>query len=59
LLSNKRAGYVAAAVDRVIRDDSLRQSLVDAGTARLADFELERSRKAYRSGIELALEQVG
>ncbi|MEO1063081.1 MAG: glycosyltransferase [Actinomycetota bacterium] len=43
VLTDKSPLHVAVAADRILRDDDLRRSLVEAGTARLADFELERT----------------
>jgi glycosyltransferase involved in cell wall biosynthesis len=45
LLPTKDPVTVAAAVARVVGDDALRSALVEAGTARLADFDLVRSRR--------------
>jgi glycosyltransferase involved in cell wall biosynthesis len=44
LLPAKEPARVAAAVHRVLSDPDLRGELVAAGTARLADFSLERTR---------------
>lgn len=45
LVDDKSPSTVAAAVHRVVTDSALRRALVDAGTARLADFDLGRSRR--------------
>jgi len=45
LLPSKDPFTVAAAVARVLDDAALRTALVDAGTARLAEFDLARSRQ--------------
>lgn len=52
VLDGKAPVTVAAAVDRVVRDEPLRRSLVAAGRRRLADFSLERSRARLRDAIE-------
>ncbi len=43
VLPDKSPMHVAVAADRILRDDELRRSLVDAGTERVADFELKRT----------------
>jgi glycosyltransferase involved in cell wall biosynthesis len=45
LLDNKRPCNVAAAVARVLDDERLRSRLLDAGTARLAEFDVATSRR--------------
>jgi glycosyltransferase involved in cell wall biosynthesis len=52
LLPRKDAATVAAAVDRVLRDDALRARLVAAGTQRLADFDLTRTAPAFVAAVE-------
>jgi len=47
LLASKRPATVAAAVDRVVADPSLRDALVTAGAARLETFTLERTRARW------------
>lgn len=47
LLPSKSPAAVAAAVARVLGDDVVREKLVAAGTARLADFSLERTRARW------------
>ncbi len=55
LLGSKDPLTVACAMNRVVSDERLAKDLVMAGEARLASFSLERSRKAFREGIERAL----
>ena len=43
LLDTKDPCSVAAAVDRVVRDDTLRTQLVDAGAARAPHFDVART----------------
>jgi L-malate glycosyltransferase len=43
LLAHKEPAFVAAAVDRVVRDDALRAALVAAGHRRTHDFAPERT----------------
>ncbi len=52
VLETKAPVHVAAAVDRVVRDERLRSSLAAAGRRRLADFSLERGRALLREAIE-------
>jgi glycosyltransferase involved in cell wall biosynthesis len=52
LLRTKDACTVATAVARVLTDDGLREAMVDAGTRRLADFALSRSRRALLDAVE-------
>ncbi len=58
LLPNKGPVAVAAAVHRVVEDEVLSKTLARAGEARLADFSLEASRRAFRSSLTKALESV-
>ena len=51
LLPGKGAATVAAAVHRVLNDGELRDSLVEAGTRRLADFSLPASRGRWRDAL--------
>ena len=51
LLRTKDACTVATAVARVLTDDALRASLVAAGTRRLADFDLARSRRTLLDAV--------
>ena len=46
-LPDKSPALVAEAVGRVLTDDDLRAQLVDAGSRRLQDFTLERSRARF------------
>jgi glycosyltransferase involved in cell wall biosynthesis len=50
-LPDKSPALVAEAVGRVLTDDGLRAQLVDAGTRRLRDFALERSRARFLEAI--------
>jgi glycosyltransferase involved in cell wall biosynthesis len=52
LLPAKEPARVAAAVDRVLSDPDLRGALVAAGTARLADFSLQRTETILLEHIE-------
>lgn len=51
-LPEKSAATVAAAVHRVLSDPSLADALADAGTARLADFDLAVTRRTWRAALE-------
>jgi glycosyltransferase involved in cell wall biosynthesis len=51
-LDRKDPVTVAAAVHRVLDDDALRSALVGAGTARLGDFGLERTRARWLEVLE-------
>ena len=51
LLPGKGAATVAAAVHRVLSDEELRDSIVEAGTRRLADFSLPASRGRWRDAL--------
>ncbi|GIU90716.1 MAG: hypothetical protein KatS3mg010_1815 [Acidimicrobiia bacterium] len=51
LLDAKDACTVATAVARVLRDDRLRQHLVDAGRHRLSEFDIRRSRERLLDAI--------
>lgn len=51
LLHEKRPTVVAAAIDRLVRDEDLRSRLVGAGRRRLADFSLERSTTAFEAAV--------
>jgi glycosyltransferase involved in cell wall biosynthesis len=52
LLDAKDPCTIAAAVDRVVSDAALRQHLVAAGHARLADFDVDRSRTKFLAAVE-------
>ncbi|HUP87701.1 MAG TPA: glycosyltransferase family 4 protein [Acidimicrobiales bacterium] len=52
LLADKDPLVVAAAVDRVLRDDALRHELVEAGHRRADDFSLERTSAQLLSLLE-------
>ncbi len=52
LLHTKDPCTIAAAADRVRRDDGLRAQLVAAGTQRLHEFDIERSRAKLLAAIE-------
>ena len=56
LLGRKDPSVVAAAVHRVIGDGSLRQALVEAGSARIAAFALERTRAEFVGSLEDGLQ---
>lgn len=57
LLPTKDPITVAAAVARVLGDAGLKAALVDAGTARLAEFDLERSRKQLVDSVSAVVER--
>jgi glycosyltransferase involved in cell wall biosynthesis len=59
LLDTKDGATVAAAVARVLSDDELRTGLVDAGTARLAEFDLERTRARFMDAMAPVLSGDG
>ncbi|MGQ0823998.1 MAG: glycosyltransferase family 4 protein [Actinomycetota bacterium] len=52
VLGTKEPETVAAAVARVVDDELLRKQLLDAGTARLAFFDLARTGPAFVAAIE-------
>ena len=52
LLNVKDPCTVATAVQRVVSDDSVRNRLVEAGTRRLRDFDIDRSRRRLLDAIE-------
>ena len=52
LLSDKSSVAVAAVVDRVVRDLSLREALTAAGQARLAAFSTERVREIWVDALK-------
>jgi glycosyltransferase involved in cell wall biosynthesis len=56
LLEDKDPILVAAAVHRVMADGGLRQGLVRAGSARLAEFALERTRARFLRSLEEGLQ---
>jgi glycosyltransferase involved in cell wall biosynthesis len=58
VLPAKEPTLVAAAVHRVVADESVRGALVAAGTARLAEFSLDRSKAAFRATIETVLREL-
>jgi glycosyltransferase involved in cell wall biosynthesis len=51
VLDSKRPNTVAAAAARVLEDESLRARLVDAGSVRLAEFSVARSREKLLDAI--------
>jgi glycosyltransferase involved in cell wall biosynthesis len=55
VLADKSPATVAAAVHRVLTDDVVRTSLVDAGHRRLTEFALPRTRAAFQAAIETLL----
>jgi len=56
VLDVKSPGVVAAAVSRVLGDAVLREGLVGAGRARLAEFSLERSRERLWEALNPLIE---
>ena len=55
LLSEKSPATVAAAVHRVLTDSALRNRLVAAGSARVRDFALDRTREQFMAALEPVL----
>jgi glycosyltransferase involved in cell wall biosynthesis len=51
LFDVKDACTIAAAVDRVVRDTRLRDQLVDAGSARVLDFDLSRTGPVFVEAV--------
>ncbi|MBQ9538976.1 MAG: glycosyltransferase family 4 protein [Treponema sp.] len=51
LLKNKEPGIVAEAIDRLMTDTKLRDTLIDNGTERLADFSEEKVKAALLKEI--------
>lgn len=56
LLPSAAPAVVATAVDRVLRDDGLRDALVAAGRSRLADFDLGAVRRRFTDALRPVLE---
>jgi len=56
LLGDKSPATVAAAVHRVLSDEALRASLVDAGSARLESFSLERTSRRFAHAVSSLVE---
>ncbi|MCU1459475.1 MAG: hypothetical protein JWL73_3567 [Actinomycetia bacterium] len=56
LLAEKGPATVAAAVHRVMNDAALRAGLVAAGTARVFDFALDRTREQFMAALEPVLQ---
>ncbi len=54
ILPNKEPMRVAAAVDRVVRDEELRATLAEAAADRVEAFSLPRVREGFASAIEAA-----
>jgi glycosyltransferase involved in cell wall biosynthesis len=54
-LPRKDAGFLAAAVHRVCADPGLRASLVEAGTRRLASFDLDANRGRFADAVQAAI----
>lgn len=59
LVGSTAPAVVAAAVHRVVADVPFREQLVARGRARLADFELQRSRARYLEVLRPVLERAG
>jgi glycosyltransferase involved in cell wall biosynthesis len=55
LLTDKSPAIVATAVHRVVTDDAVRTSLVEAGTKRLAELSLDRTRARFAELVETAI----
>ncbi|MGO9912562.1 MAG: hypothetical protein ACLPQS_15545, partial [Acidimicrobiales bacterium] len=58
VLDSKEPSLVAAAVHRVLDDESLRSSLVEQGRARAALFTPELAREEFAGVIEAAIEEL-
>jgi glycosyltransferase involved in cell wall biosynthesis len=58
VLDSKEPARVAAAIDRVLRDDALRSLLAQAAAERVASMSLEHSKAAFAEVIRNALECV-
>jgi len=56
LLDSKEPTLVAAAIHRVVSDGALRDRLVTAGRARLAEFDLAKTRPQFSAAVAAALE---
>jgi L-malate glycosyltransferase len=54
VLPDKDPARVAAAVDRVVRDERLRAALARAASERVATFALPRARQAFAAALEQA-----
>jgi glycosyltransferase involved in cell wall biosynthesis len=54
ILPNKEPMRVAAAVDRVVRDEELRAMLAQAASERVQAFSLPRVKEGFASAIEAA-----
>ncbi len=59
LLGSSAPAVLAAAVHRVVTDDGFRARLVARGRARLADFELAKTRARFLEVLEPVLERAG
>jgi glycosyltransferase involved in cell wall biosynthesis len=55
VLPDKQPVRVAAAIDRVVRDDELRSVLALAASERVATFELARVQAGFVSALEGAI----
>lgn len=55
LLGSKDPVRAAAAIHRVMQDTNLRQALVAAGQAHLADFRLERTKARFGAAVRAAV----
>jgi glycosyltransferase involved in cell wall biosynthesis len=51
VLPSRTASLVATAVHRALSDEGLRQELLDAGTRRARDFDLDRSRTSFAQAV--------
>jgi glycosyltransferase involved in cell wall biosynthesis len=54
ILPNKEPARVAAAIDRVVRDDRLRTTLAQAASERVGTFALPRVQDGFLSALEAA-----
>lgn len=54
VLPDKEPARVAAAVDRVVRDEQLRRTLAEAAAARVSTFALPRAREVFAAALERA-----
>ena len=51
--------YLAAAIDRVVTDDPLRDALTKAGRKRVAELSIETSRRRFRDAVRATVEAAG
>ena len=52
LLDSKDAYTIATAVHRVVTDAALREQLIEAGTVRLREFDIDKSRRKLLDALD-------